>query len=77
MKLPREKRVERSYRYFLRRLCKTIRKKEKELKKEDIMQEEKTNEKCEKCGGEMVIKMGRYGKFMACKNFPECKTQNH
>jgi DNA topoisomerase-1 len=54
--------------------AKQLEKKEKELKKEDIMQEEKTNEKCEKCGGEMVIKMGRYGKFMACKNFPECKN---
>ncbi|OGL40150.1 MAG: DNA topoisomerase I [Candidatus Schekmanbacteria bacterium GWA2_38_11] len=37
--------------------------------------EEKTfGEKCEKCGGEMVIKVGRYGKFLACSNYPECKN---
>ena len=31
-------------------------------------------EKCEKCGREMVIKMGRYGKFIACPGFPECRN---
>lgn len=36
--------------------------------------EEKTNEKCEKCGKEMVIKIGRFGKFLACTGFPECKN---
>ncbi|MCX8016056.1 MAG: type I DNA topoisomerase [Patescibacteria group bacterium] len=36
--------------------------------------EEKTNEKCELCGAEMVIKYGRYGKFLACSNFPKCKN---
>jgi DNA topoisomerase-1 len=29
---------------------------------------------CEKCGANMVIKMGRYGKFLACPNFPECRN---
>ena len=47
--------------------------KDKEIKKEDIM-EEKTEEKCDKCGSEMVIKTGRYGKFLACKGYPECKN---
>lgn len=47
--------------------------KEKELTKKELT-EEKTNEKCEKCGSEMIIKMGRYGKFLACSNFPECKN---
>ena len=37
------------------------------------MPEKETSEKCEKCGGPMVIKLGRFGEFMACKNFPECK----
>ena len=50
-----------------------VERKEKEIKKEDIMQE-KTDEKCEKCGGEMAIKFGKYGKFIACKNFPDCKN---
>src|SRR5699024_11505292 len=29
---------------------------------------------CEKCGSPMIYKMGRYGKFMACSNFPECRN---
>ena len=29
---------------------------------------------CEKCGGKMVIRDGRYGKFLACSNFPKCKN---
>lgn len=36
--------------------------------------EEETDEICEKCGSNMVIKYGRFGKFLACKNYPECKT---
>ena len=35
---------------------------------------EKTGEKCEECGGEMVVKYGRYGKFLACSNYPECEN---
>lgn len=30
--------------------------------------------KCEKCGGDMVLRTGRYGSFYACVNYPECKT---
>ena len=30
--------------------------------------------KCEKCGRNMVIKMGKYGKFLACPGYPECKN---
>jgi DNA topoisomerase I len=33
-----------------------------------------TDEKCEKCGSPMVIKTGRFGRFMACSAYPECKT---
>jgi len=33
-----------------------------------------TDEKCEKCGSPMVIKTGRYGKFLACSKYPECKS---
>jgi DNA topoisomerase-1 len=35
---------------------------------------QQTEEKCEKCGSPMVIKAGRYGKFLACSRYPECKT---
>ena len=30
--------------------------------------------KCEKCGSDMEIKIGRFGKFLACTNYPECKN---
>ncbi len=35
---------------------------------------QQTDEKCEKCGSPMVIKTGRYGKFLACSKYPECKS---
>jgi len=38
------------------------------------VQDEPTDEICENCGKPMVIKLGRFGKFMACTGFPECKT---
>ena len=37
-------------------------------------QEETTDEKCEKCGSPMVIKAGRFGRFLACSAYPSCKT---
>lgn len=33
-----------------------------------------TDEKCPNCGAAMVVKMGRFGKFLACSRYPECKT---
>jgi len=36
--------------------------------------EEETDEICEICGRNMVIKMGRFGKFLACPGYPECKN---
>ena len=36
--------------------------------------EEETDEVCELCGRKMVIKMGRFGKFLACPGYPECKN---
>ncbi len=43
-----------------------------------IVKEEKTaeptGEKCELCGNEMVLRSGRYGKFIACSNYPTCKN---
>lgn len=46
--------------------------KEKKVEKSKAV-EEKTGEKCPKCGKELFIKMGRFGKFIACSGFPECK----
>jgi DNA topoisomerase-1 len=36
--------------------------------------EEESDEVCEKCGRNMIIKTGRFGKFLACPGFPECKN---
>jgi DNA topoisomerase-1 len=36
--------------------------------------EEPTDQVCEKCGRPMVIKWGRFGKFLACSGYPECKS---
>ena len=36
--------------------------------------EEPTDRKCDKCGRPMVIKWGRYGRFVACSGYPECKN---
>ena len=36
--------------------------------------DEETDEICELCGRKMVIKTGRFGKFLACPGFPECKN---
>ncbi|MGM9531843.1 type I DNA topoisomerase [Intestinibacter sp.] len=41
---------------------------------EKVNMDEETDEICEICGANMVIKYGRFGKFMACKNYPECKN---
>ena len=35
---------------------------------------QKTDIKCEKCGGIMLIREGRYGKFLGCSNYPKCKN---
>ncbi|MCX6763432.1 MAG: type I DNA topoisomerase [Candidatus Moranbacteria bacterium] len=44
--------------------------KNKEIKKTDF--HEKIDKKCPECGGDLVAKFGRFGKFIACTNFPSC-----
>ncbi|KQU18527.1 DNA topoisomerase I [Bacillus sp. Leaf13] len=46
---------------------------EVEMEKIEI-KDEPAGEDCVECGHEMVFKMGRYGKFMACSNFPDCRN---
>lgn len=50
--------------------------KENLMKKQDEVDkiEETSKEVCEKCGQPMVIKMSRYGKFLACTGYPDCKN---
>ncbi len=47
--------------------------KDAEISKKDVA-EEATDEVCEKCGKPMVVKYGRYGKFLACSGFPACRN---
>jgi DNA topoisomerase-1 len=35
---------------------------------------ETTNERCPQCGHDMIVKRGRFGRFLACSRYPECKT---
>ncbi|MBL7183487.1 MAG: type I DNA topoisomerase [Anaerolineae bacterium] len=53
---------------------------EKAMKQAELTMEkvdlgpQETGEICEKCGHPMVVKFGRYGKFIACSNYPECRN---
>jgi DNA topoisomerase-1 len=40
----------------------------------EIAKEETTNEVCDECGRPMLIRFGRFGKFLGCSGYPECKT---
>ncbi|MEK7108135.1 MAG: type I DNA topoisomerase, partial [Patescibacteria group bacterium] len=57
---------------FYKPFHKNLEVKAKEIDKKELT-EEASNEVCEKCGSPMVIKIGRFGKFLACSNYPECK----
>lgn len=43
------------------------------VNKEDVVILGDSDEKCELCGSDMIIRLGRYGKFLSCTKFPECK----
>ena len=58
---------------FWRKFEKDLKKAQAEMKDVKAM-EEKTDEVCDKCGSPMVLKWGRYGKFLACSAYPECKN---
>jgi DNA topoisomerase-1 len=48
---------------------------EKDLEGQRVkLPEEETDEVCELCGRKMIIKSGRFGKFLACPGYPECKN---
>jgi DNA topoisomerase-1 len=58
---------------FWKKFEKDLTKAQAEMK--DIKRlEEETDEVCDKCGQKMVLKWGRYGKFLACSGYPECKN---
>jgi DNA topoisomerase-1 len=45
--------------------------KTKDVKKEEF--QEKMNKSCPDCGGDLIMKFGRFGKFIACSNYPNCR----
>ena len=60
---------------FYKPFKKNLMEKEEQITKK--FTDEKTEEKCPKCGEELVIKTGRFGKFLACSGFPKCRfTRN-
>ncbi len=60
---------------FYNDLEKTLKKAKVDMEGVKIhLKEDETDIICEKCGRQMVVKMGRYGKFIACPGYPECKN---
>jgi DNA topoisomerase-1 len=58
---------------FYRPLEEMVSRAEKKMEK-IVIKEKETDEVCERCGRNMVIKHGKYGKFLACPGFPECRN---
>ena len=58
---------------FYKDFDKVLKKAEEEISEIEI-EDEVTDVICEKCGRNMVVKYGRYGKFLACPGYPECKN---
>ncbi len=58
---------------FYQGFSKRLEKAQDEIKEVEI-EDEPVGVDCEKCGHPMVYKMGRFGKFMACSNFPDCRN---
>ncbi len=60
---------------FYNDLEKTLKKAKTDMEGVKIhLKEDETDIICEKCGRQMVVKVGRYGKFIACPGYPECKN---
>lgn len=57
---------------FYEPFAKHLEEKYEEVQKHEIT--ETTNEMCEKCGKPLIVKLGRFGKFLACSGFPECRN---
>jgi len=58
---------------FYKNFAPQLEKAEQEMQEIEI-KDEPAGEDCDLCGSPMVFKMGRFGKFMACSNFPECRN---
>ena len=62
-------------RVFYSDFSETLEKAKENMKDVKItLEEDKTDEICDKCGKPMVVKHGRFGKFIACSGYPDCKN---
>ena len=60
---------------FYQDFAKTLAKAEEAMEGKHVkVPDEETDEVCEQCGKKMVIKIGRFGKFLACSGFPDCRN---
>jgi len=59
---------------FYAPFSKNLETKYQEVEKSSLVTPEVTDIKCEKCGKPMVVKFSRFGKFLACSGFPECRN---
>lgn len=60
-------------REFWEPFSETLSRKSSEIKREEVTVLEKTDEACPECGKPVVVKLGKYGKFLSCTGFPQCK----
>jgi len=60
-------------RAFYEPFSKELKEADRNLKKKEVTTLEQTEEPCPECGEPLVVKLGRYGKFLSCSNFPKCK----
>lgn len=58
---------------FYRPFAKNLEEKKTKIKREDYTVLGESDEKCPECGKKMIIKLGRFGKFYSCSDFPTCK----
>ncbi len=65
-----ENEYEKTLRIFLDRFQPLV---DNAYEKMEVIPPKKTGEKCPQCGHDLVERNGRYGKFVACENYPECK----
>lgn len=53
--------------------CKNARPLDEDAEEAEKLEKEYADEKCPKCGNKMIVRSGRFGKFLACVNYPKCK----
>lgn len=58
---------------FYKPFAKDLAEKEGQISKEEIIGGGEVDEKCPECGENLTLRMGRFGKFLACSGYPECK----